>query len=100
MDPLTSNPARTEPLLELDFPERSLLFFKNTQKVLKGELLLELPNQQDGGNETVLKTYDDLSAISVFNNFKVNACPGLYASTFPKMRMPVRNKSPIQSNAL
>ena len=55
LEPLTTD--KTIEKLKLNFPATSILFRKNDEKILKGDVLIELPKDQDIGKETVLNTY-------------------------------------------
>ena len=51
------NPKLETSVFELDFPKFSTLFFKNTQKIFAGDVLIEFPKQNESDNETVFNTY-------------------------------------------
>lgn len=55
LEPLTND--KPVEILKLNFPATSILFIKNDEKIRKGEVLIELPKDQDVGKETVLNTY-------------------------------------------
>ena len=61
---------------ELNFPPTSILFRKNNEKILKGDVLIELPKDQEVGKETILNTYTYYSKRSgLIKVYKTNLYP-------------------------
>ena len=55
LEPLTNN--NHDKPFELHFPATSILFRKNDEKIIHGDVLIELPKDQEVGKETILNTY-------------------------------------------
>lgn len=53
----TLNQELETKVFELDFPKFSTLFFKNTEKISTGDVLIEFPKQNESDKETVFNTY-------------------------------------------
>jgi hypothetical protein len=58
------NQSLIQPFFEMDLPPNSVLFLKNSEKVQKNQLLLELPKEKDDENETLLNEYSYYSKTS------------------------------------
>ena len=74
LEPLTKDVQ--DKVFELNFPATSILFRKNNEKINQGDVLIELPKDQDVGKETVLNTYTYYSKRSgIINVYKTNLYP-------------------------
>ena len=74
LEPLTQN--EYEKPFELSFPATSILFRKNNEKMIQGDVLIELPKEQEIGKETILNTYTYYSKRSgILQVYKTNLYP-------------------------
>lgn len=61
---------------ELYFPATSILFRKNDEKIIQGDVLIELPKEQEIDKETILNTYTYYSKRSgILQVYKTNLYP-------------------------
>jgi hypothetical protein len=74
IEPLNS--VTTITLFEINYPIASILFFKNFETVCKGDLLIELPKDNESTKETILNTYTYYSKRSgLLKVYKTNLEP-------------------------
>lgn len=74
LEPLEDSSSNEK--FELNFPPTSILFRKNNEKILKGDVLIELPKDQEVGKETILNTYTYYSKRSgILKVYKTNLYP-------------------------